>query len=85
MPDKRKSKMVEFSSETVIFDEKGNRVIACPTEQEAVEYVREQEQEADREGCEYHECNKPGRKPRSDRRQSAPRNFRFSEHFSLCL
>ena len=47
MPDKRKSKMVEFSSE-----------------QEAVEYVREQEQEADREGCEYHECNKPGRKPR---------------------
>ena len=36
MPDKRKSKMVEFSSETVIFDEKGNRVIACPTEQEAV-------------------------------------------------
>ena len=57
MPDKRKSKMVEFSSETVIFDEKGNRVIACPTEQEAVEYVREQEQE-------YHECNKPGRKPR---------------------
>lgn len=21
----------------------------------------------------------------SDRRQSAPRNFRFSEHFSLCL
>ena len=42
MPDKRKSKMVEFSSETVIFDEKGNRVIACPTEQEAVEYVREQ-------------------------------------------
>lgn len=53
MPDKRKSKMVEFSSETVIFDEKGNRVIACPTEQEA-----------DREGCEYHECNKPGRKPR---------------------
>ena len=29
------------------------------------EYVREQEQEADREGCEYHECNKPGRKPRS--------------------
>ena len=64
MPDKRKSKMVEFSSETVIFDEKGNRVIACPTEQEAVEYVREQEQEADREGCEYHECNKPGRKPR---------------------
>lgn len=39
-------------------------MIACPTEQEAVEYVREQEQEADREGCEYHECNKPGRKPR---------------------
>ena len=50
---------------TQIFDEKGNRVIACPTEQEAVEYVREQEQEADREGCEYHECNKPGRKPRN--------------------
>ena len=54
MPDKRKLKMVEFSSETVIFDEKGNRVIACPTEQEAVEYVREQEQAVDREGCEYH-------------------------------
>lgn len=55
MPDKWKLKMVEFSSETVVFDEKGNRVVACPTEQEAVEYVREQEQEADREGCEYHE------------------------------
>ena len=24
-------------------------------------------------------------KHHSDRRQSAPRNFRFSEHFSLCL
>lgn len=42
MPDKSKLKIVTFSSETVVFDEKGNKVVACPTEQEAVEYIREQ-------------------------------------------
>lgn len=42
MSDKSKLKIVTFSSETVVFDEKGNKVVACPTEQEAVEYIREQ-------------------------------------------
>lgn len=42
MSDKSKLKIVTFLSETVVFDEKGNKVVACPTEQEAVEYIREQ-------------------------------------------
>ena len=37
----------------------------------------------------FHQCIKEKEEPvqtdSSDRRQSAPRNFRFSEHFSLCL
>lgn len=40
MPDKKELSIVTFSSETVVFDGKGDRVVACPTEQEAVEYIR---------------------------------------------
>ena len=52
MPDRKKLNLVTFSSETVGFDEKGNRVVACPTEQEAVEYIRGQEMPVDRQGSE---------------------------------
>ena len=52
MPDRKKLSLVIFSSETVVFDEKGNRVVACPTEQEAVEYIRGQEMPVDRQGSE---------------------------------
>ena len=52
MPDRKKLSLVTFSSETVVFDEKGNRVVACPTEQEAVEYIRGQEIPVDRQGSE---------------------------------
>ena len=52
MPDRKKLNLVTFSSETVVFDEKGNRVVACPTEQEAVEYIRGQEMPVDRQGSE---------------------------------
>lgn len=47
--------IVTFSSETVVFDGKGDRVVACPTEQEAVEYIRGQEIPVDRQGSEYYE------------------------------
>lgn len=52
MPDRKKLSLVTFSSETVVFDGKGNRVVACPTEQEAVEYIRGQEMPVDRQGSE---------------------------------
>lgn len=52
MPDRKKLSLVTFSSETVVFDEKGNRVVACPTEQEAVEYICGQEMPVDRQGSE---------------------------------
>ena len=52
MPDRKKLSLVIFSSETVVFDEKGNRVVACPTEQEAVEYICGQEMPVDRQGSE---------------------------------
>jgi len=52
MPDKKELSIVTFSSETVVFDGKGDRVVACPTEQEAVEYIRGQEIPVDRQGSE---------------------------------
>ena len=55
MPDKKELSIVTFSSETVVFDGKGDRVVACPTEQEAVEYIRGQEIPVDRQGSEYYE------------------------------
>lgn len=32
-----------YGSETVVYDSKGKRVVACPTEAEALEYIKEQE------------------------------------------
>ena len=52
MPDKKELSIV---TETVVFDGKGDRVVACPTEQEAVEYIRGQEIPVDRQGSEYYE------------------------------
>lgn len=31
-----------YPSETAVTDEKGSRAVSCPTEDEAVEYIREQ-------------------------------------------
>ena len=53
MPDKKELSIVTFSSETVVFDGKGDRVVACPTEQEAVEYIRGQEIPVDRQGSDF--------------------------------
>ena len=35
--------IVIMGSETVIFDAYGNKIISCPTEQEAVEHINELE------------------------------------------
>jgi hypothetical protein len=40
---KEKLHTLIFPSETAVIDRKGNRVVSCPTEDEAVEYIREQE------------------------------------------
>lgn len=32
-----------YPSETMVTDGKGNRVVSCPTEKEAWEYIKEQE------------------------------------------
>lgn len=32
-----------YPSETTVIDEKGSRVVSCPTDDEAREYIREQE------------------------------------------
>ena len=55
MADRKKLSLVTFSSEKVVFDEKGNKVVACPTEQEAIEYIRGQEKSVDRQGSDYNE------------------------------
>ena len=40
---KEKMNTVIYPSETAVIDSKGNRVVSCPTENEAVEYIKEQE------------------------------------------
>ena len=42
--EKRKLKLIIFPGETVVIDEYGKRIVACPTEDEAEEYIREQEE-----------------------------------------
>ena len=37
-------KLIIFPGETVVIDEYGKRIVACPTEDEAEEYIREQEE-----------------------------------------
>lgn len=39
----KKLRLIVYPLETVVVDEKGKRIVACPTEDEAVEYIREQE------------------------------------------
>lgn len=43
-PDKRYF-CITYSSCTVVVDNNGNEVISCPTEDEAVEYIRNLEKE----------------------------------------
>lgn len=39
--ENRKLKLIIFPGETVVIDEYGKRIVACPTEDEAEEYIRE--------------------------------------------
>lgn len=41
--ENRKLKLITFPGETVVIDEHGKRIVACPTEDEAEEYIGEQE------------------------------------------
>ena len=41
--ENKKLRLIVYPSETVVVDEKGKWIVACPTEDEAVEYIREQE------------------------------------------
>ncbi len=41
----KKYKCVILPSETVIEDENGKKVVSCPTEDEAIEYIREVEED----------------------------------------
>ena len=42
--ENRKLKLITFPGETVVIDEHGKRIVACPTEDEAEEYIGEQEE-----------------------------------------
>ena len=42
--ENRKLKLIIFPGETAVIDEYGKRIVACPTEDEAEEYIREQEE-----------------------------------------
>jgi len=42
--ENRKLKLIIFPGETVVIDEYGKQIVACPTEDEAEEYIREQEE-----------------------------------------
>lgn len=41
MKNDRKYKIIPYPSEHVIEDGAGNKIVSCPTEQEAVEYIEE--------------------------------------------
>lgn len=32
---------ITYSSETVVYNSDGNKIVACPTEQEAIEFIDE--------------------------------------------
>ncbi len=36
--------LVIFPYETIVFDRTGKKIVACPTEDEAIEYIRKLEQ-----------------------------------------
>lgn len=42
--DEDKYYIVIYPSETIIFDRTGKKIVACPTEEEAIDYIRELEQ-----------------------------------------
>lgn len=42
----RKYSYIVYPSEVVVYDDCGNAVVKCPTEQEAKEYIRNLESEA---------------------------------------
>lgn len=35
--------LVIYSSETIVFDRTGKKIVACPTEDEAIEYIQNME------------------------------------------
>jgi hypothetical protein len=38
--DEDKYYLVIYQSETIVFDRTGKKIVACPTEDEAIEYIR---------------------------------------------
>mgnify|MGYP006967426097 CR=1 FL=1 len=44
-----KLSIVVYPSETIVIDQKGKKIVSCPTEKEAMEYIREQEGSEDNE------------------------------------
>lgn len=36
--------LIIYSSETIVFDRTGKKIVACPTEDEAIEYIQDLEQ-----------------------------------------
>ena len=50
MPDKKELSIVTFSSETVVFDGKGDRVVACLRNRKLSNIIRGQEIPVDRQG-----------------------------------
>lgn len=45
--ENRKLKLIIFPGETVVIDEYGKRIVACPTEDEAEEYIRNRRNDID--------------------------------------
>jgi len=43
--DSDKFHYVIYASEVVVYDTKGNRIVSCPTENEALEFIDEQKLE----------------------------------------
>ncbi len=41
MGDDKKYRIIPYPSEHVIVDDDGNKIVSCPTEQEAREYIKE--------------------------------------------
>lgn len=46
----RKYSYIVYPSEVVVYDDCGNAVVKCPTEEEAKEYITNQESEAKDDG-----------------------------------
>lgn len=48
MTNAKKLKYIVYDSETVVYDQSGNRIVSCPTEDEAVEFIRDFEKKPQR-------------------------------------